>query len=181
MKKITSSIVELMPKNTSLQEFIARQARNFDNRFGAIMPKEVEIELEFECQDDAHEFYNEVRYNAKYAQMYTLKTNRHNPLKLWVSGSTTLFDYFGTREPNLLTVSRVLDIGFKIDYIQAMSGIVFTGEVVRGELLGRHCIIEVSDILPELALGGLRYIAKNMDEFDALLTRVYCVQGQRIV
>lgn len=95
-----------------------------------------------------------------------------------MSGSETLFDYFGTREPNLLTVSRVLEIDFKIDYVQAMTSIVFTGEVVRGELLGRHCIIEFSDVLPELSLGGLRYIARDMDQFDALLTRVYCVEGE---
>lgn len=178
MKKQTSTLLALVPNGTSFQEFISHQGKRFDSRFGNIMSDEVEITLMFDTSSDAFEFYNEIRFTPKYQALYTIKTVSDNPCHLIVSGSETLFDYFGTREPNLLTASRVLEIDFKIDYVQAMTSIVFTGEVVRGELLGRHCIIEFSDVLPELSLGGLRYIARDMDQFDALLTRVYCVEGE---
>lgn len=181
MKKNTSTLQAMVPQGTSIQEFIKNQAQQFDRRFGSIMSGDVEVTLIFKSIEDAHEFYNEIRYNKIYHNLYTAKTDRFNPLQLHVTGSETLFDYFGTREPNLLTVSRVTGISFKVDYVQSMSGIVFTGEVIEGELLGRHCIIEVSDILPELALGGLRYIARDFDQFDALLTRLYTVNGQRIL
>lgn len=181
MKKQTSTLAAMIPQGTSIHEFITSQGKLFDQRFGSIMPEVVAITLIFDSLQDAHEFYNEVRYSSKYQTLYTIKTDRYNPLQLHVSGSETLYDYFGTREPNLLTVSRVLGLSYKVEYVQPMSGIVFNGEVVQGELLGRQCIIEVSNIIPELALGGLRYIARDLDQFDALLTRLYAVEGQRIL
>lgn len=181
MKKNISTLQAMIPQGTSIHEFIRTQGKLFDQRFGSIMPEVVEITLIFDSLEDAHEFYNEIKYNSKYQSLYTIRTDRYNPHQLIVSGSATLYDYFGTREPNLLTVSRVFGISFKVDYVQPMSGIVFTGEVVEGELLGRQCIIEVSTVLPELALGGLRYIARDLDQFDSLLTRLYSVEGQRIL
>ena len=181
MKKYTSTIQALVPQGTSISDFIQKQGMKFDERFGQVMSENVAITLTFSSSYDATEFYNEVKFNLKYKSLYTILTVEDDSCSLIVSGSETLFDYFGTREPNLLTVSRNLNIDFTVDFVQDKTGIVFTGQVINGELLGRHCLIEVSNILPELSLGGLRYIARDFEQFDALLTRVYCIDGQKLL
>lgn len=153
----------------------------FQARFGFKMSDHVEVTLEFEDHWDAQTFYTEIKHNPKYAQQYQVITHPYDVCKLMVSGAPTLFDYFGTREPNLLTLSRQNRIDFKIDFRQEFTNIVFTGEVVQGELLGRHCIVQVAQALPELTLAGMKYIGRSKAEFDSLLTRIFRVESDVIV
>ncbi|QIK70534.1 hypothetical protein G7062_09555 [Erysipelothrix sp. HDW6C] len=168
-------------KGNDVASFIHNQNLRFSERFGLNYSDDVSVTLTFESDRDAIDFYNEVRFNEDYAQEYTVKTSPFHSKDLLLSGAQTLYDYFGSREPNLLTVSRDLNINFAIEFVQDYSGTTFTGAVRRGELLSRQCIIEVSDILPELSLGGLRQIGRNQREFDDLLTRCYIVKGATIL
>lgn len=179
MKKTKVSLDALLKKDTcvTLGHMVKKNQVKFESRFGFSMDLDVKVTLNFDHSRDAQTFYSEVKYNQKYADQYNVTTHPYDSSKVIVSGAETLFDYFGTREPNLLTLSREQGIDFKIDYLQEYSGIVFKGEVIQGELLGRHCLVEVSDILPEIAIAGLHYIARTHGEFDALLTRIFKVES----
>lgn len=183
MKKNHLSLDALIKKEGSitLNQMFETNKEKFKQRFGFEMANEVTIELTFESSFEATLFYQEIKQNPRYSQQYTVKTHPYHVSVLIVSGATTLFDYFGTVEPNLLTLSRQNQIDFKVDYVQPFSNIVFTGEIVQGELLGRHCIVQVSDVLPELSLAGLPLIGSNRAEFDALLTRIFNVESTRLL
>lgn len=183
MKKTIVSLDTLLKKDTcvTLGHMFKKNNVKFENRFGFSMDLDVTVTLEFANAKEAVLFYSEVKYNQKYADQYQVQTHPYDSNKVMVSGAETLFDYFGTREPNLLTLSREQQIDFKIDYVQQYSNIVFTGEVVQGELLGRHCLVEVSDVLPEIAIAGLNYIARTHGEFEALLTRIFKVESVVII
>ena len=183
MKKTILSFDALLEKEESLtlSHMFQQNDAKFQDRFGFKMDGNVKVTLEFEDTYDAQTFYTEIKHNPKYAQQYKVETHPYDICKLMVSGASTLYDYFGTREPNLLTLSRQNHIDFKIDYVQDFSNIVFTGEVIQGELLGRHCLVQVSDVLPELSLAGLKYIGRTRAEFDALLTRIFSVESVSIV
>ena len=176
------SIKELMQAYDvkDLDELMNRFSFKFKERFGLEYYEEIEVKLIFKNQDDLNDFYNEIRFNRKYDD-YTVKTSPNNHRELFVSGEKTLFDYFGTYEPNLLTASRELQINFDIEFIQRYSGSIFTGSVMQGELLSRQCIIEMSEVLPELSLAGLYQFASKEEEFDLLLTRVFQVKGEVIL
>lgn len=182
MKQQRFTIPELMArmKGTSVHHFIEDQHYRFTERFGLNYDETVKVKLIFEKQADASDFYNELRFNSAYSKQYTVKTDALDAKVLYVEGAETLFDYFGTREPNLLTLSRSLDLAYKIEFLQQYSAIIFTGEVCYGELLGRHCLIEVSEMLPELSLGGLHQIARTSEEFELLLTRVYLIKEEML-
>lgn len=160
-------------KGQNINTFIDRQNVQFTERFGIEFEKSVSVILEFENSYDAQDFYHEVKFNRDYAFEYTVKSLPNDSSKLCVSGAPTLYDYFGSREPNLLTVSRDLGISFNIEFVQDYSGTRFTGSVNRGELLSRQCIIEMSTTIPELALGGLVQIGTTDQDFEDLLTRIY--------
>ena len=98
-----------------------------------------------------------------------------------VSGQKTLFDYLGSREPNLLTLSRDLNIDFEVKFVQVYSGTAFNGNLVNGELLGRQCLVEVNELVPELSLGLLFQIGNDEQEFELLLTRIIPFQSVLIV
>ena len=183
MKKQTKTLENIIQdhKAVTLRNLISVQDKNFESRFGFKLSDEVKVNLIFNSRYDAEDFYNELRFNEKYARQYKVMTNLNDSQQLIVSGSRTLFDYFGTKEPNLLTASRDLNIQFKVEYQEAFTQIIFTGEVIAGELLGRQCIVEYNELIPELTLSGLKNIASNQKEFDALLTRVYCVNTVPII
>lgn len=183
MKKTKLSFDAMLRQedSLSLNHLFNQYDMKFEQRFGFKMPSDVNVTLEFESSFDAQLFYTEVRHNMKYAEQYTVTTHPYDVTKLRVGGAPTLFDYFGTREPNLLTLSRENNINFKIDYVQEYSNIVFTGEVIEGELLGRHCLVQVSDVLPELSLAGLQYIGRTRSEFETLLTRIFKVESVVLV
>ncbi|CAM3671154.1 hypothetical protein ERUR111494_06265 [Erysipelothrix urinaevulpis] len=164
---------------TNIEGLIKYNQNKFHERFGMEFQDDIDVELNFETFRDANDFYQELKYNSKYSDFSVFTT--HSPNKLIISGAKTLFDYFGTREPNLLTLSRDLGIRFEILFNQDYSGSIFTGSVVSGELLSRQLIIEVSEVLPELSLAGLGQIAKTLSEFDLLLTRIYSVEGVRLI
>ncbi|MEG0328220.1 MAG: hypothetical protein RR565_09480 [Erysipelothrix sp.] len=164
-------------KGNDVTSFINNQSHRFTERFGLSFSDTVQVTLRFEDAHDAQEFYNELRYNQTYSLDYTVTTSRFNACELIVDGAETLYDYFGSREPNLLTVSRDLKLNFEIIYNQEYTGIEFTGMVHRGELLSRQCVVEVASVIPELSLGGLSKIAREASEFDDLLTRCYIVKG----
>ena len=181
MRQKAYSIKEYLENNnyTNIDDLLIRSNDDFKERFGMNFSEKISVELKFESFQDANEFYQELTYNTSYKE-YTVKTsNQANVLTVY--GAKTLFEYFGTKEPNLLTVSRDLNISFDIHFVQSYSGTVFTGSVVSGELLSRQCIIEVSDVLPELTLAGLSQIAKSIKEFDLLLTRLYSVEGVSLI
>lgn len=182
MIKNNYSIVELMKemKVIHLEELLSRNELGFINKFGMVHTDKIEVRLIMESENKAHQVYNEVKYNPKYSSKYSVRTDSASTQSLYVSGSSTLFDYFGTKEPNILTLSRELGMIFKIEYQQEYSGIIFNGEVMYGELLARNTHIEVNMDLPELTLGGLRKIAHKIEEFDILLTRFYNYQTQVI-
>ncbi len=161
----------------SLVHLMSDYGLRFEKRFGFEMHDQVEVELLFENVYDAQDFYLEVKHNKDYASQYKVRTCMKDSKVIFVSGAKTLFDYFGTKEPNLLTISRNHECNFKINYVQQYSGTLFTGEVIQGELLGRHCLVEVSTLIPELSLAGLKFIASTRKEFESLLTRVSCVES----
>lgn len=176
------SIYELMikMKGNDITSFITNQNLKFSERFGLKFNETVQVTLTFESAYDAYAFYNELKFNRSYNLDFTVRTDPYDATKLKVDGAQTLFDYFGSREPNLLTLSRNLGVNFAIEFVQEYTGTKFVGNVQHGELLSRQCIIEISNILPELSLGGIIQIGRNQDEFDDLLTRCYIVKGKGI-
>lgn len=176
------TLQELMQemKGNTITQFISDQHGRFQERFGMNYDETVSVTLKFQNEKDSIDFYNEIKYNTHYNKDYTVSTVISDPRQLVVMGAETLYDYFGSREPNLLTISRDYGIAFDIEFIQQFSGTVFTGSVNRGELLSRQCIIEVSNVLPELALGGLVQIGRNDRDFNDLLTRCYIVKGYNL-
>lgn len=164
-----------------LATFMHEQESQFQSRFDVSFKQGVEVELKFTDSIDARDFYQELRFNPVYGLDYSVKTVAYDETRILVKGAPTLFDYFGTREPNLLTLSRDLNLDFDVTFVQEFTGVVFTGKVNHGELLSRQCILEVSDLLPELTLGGLSQIARSEFEFDTLLTRAYIMNSSRIV
>lgn len=176
------SIYELMikMKGNDITSFINDQATRFTERFGCSFEETVGVELIFETAYDAYEFYNDLKFNRKYNLDFKVYTDKMDARRLHVDGAQTLFDYFGSREPNLLTLSRNLGVNFTIEFVQKYTGTKFVGNVQHGELLSRQCVIEISNILPEFSLGGIGQIGRNQDEFDDLLTRCYIVEGKGI-
>lgn len=183
MKKTKVSLDSLLQKDTcvTLGHMFRKNEIKFKERFGFDLDLDVKVTLEFDSYEDARIFYSEVKYSQKYYEQYNVQTHPYDTTKVIISGAETLFDYFGTREPNLLTLSREQGINFKIDYLQEFSNIIFTGEVIQGELLGRHCLVEVSDLLPEIAIAGMHYIARTHSEFEALLTRIFKVESVMLI
>lgn len=182
-----------MKRSVSIKEFIQEigiedvrplmknQSRKFEKTFGFKLRKEIEISLYFESNFDRIDVYQELKFNPDFRKLYTVKYDPHNEGVLCVSGQATLFDYLGSREPNLLTLSRLLNVDFKVSYVQPYSNTTFKGEVVNGELLGRQCIVQVNDVLPELSLGLLNQIGKDETELDLLLTRIIPFQSTVIL
>lgn len=164
----------------NLDALIHAQSEQFMRRFGTKFGTMTTVSLVFQSSYDATEFYQEVKFSPDYKAMYDVTLHPYKKHCVVVTGQATLFDYFGSNEPNLLTVSRDLKIRFTIDFVQDYTGTAFKGEVVNGELLARQCIVEVSSILPELTLGGLGQIANTLEEFDLLLTRFYPVKAEVI-
>lgn len=175
----TFELMNIM-KGKDIHSFINNLNDKFTERFGLSFDETVSVELTFSSGSEAFDFYNELKFNKTYNLDYTVKTNPYDSRKLTVDGAETLFDYFGSREPNLLTLSRNLNIGFSIEFVQKFTGTTFSGNVQNGELLSRQCVIEVNNIIPEFTLGGLVQIGRTHDEFDDLLTRCYVIKGQRI-
>lgn len=176
------SIKELMQAYdvSDLDAFMDRFSFKFKERFGLEYYEEIEVKLIFKDSNDLNDFYNEIRFNRKYSD-YKVRTSTSQQSALYVRGEKTLFDYFGTYEPNLLTASRELKINFDIEFVQRYSGSIFTGSVMQGELLSRQCIIEMSELVPELSLAGLNQFASKEEEFELLLTRVFEVKGEVIL
>ncbi|NLW15937.1 MAG: hypothetical protein GX038_06755 [Erysipelothrix sp.] len=176
MKKSYSVLeyVQAFSKGT-VEGLLAYQQVKFEARFQTQASDNIEIEVYFDSSYEMTDFYNELKYIPAYRALYTVKHHMHKDLCLVVSGKETLFDYLGSREPNLLTVSRNLDIDFKIKFKQKYSGTSFKGSVVNGELLSRQCLVEVNNLLPELSLGMLNQIGKTGEELDLLLTRIITV------
>lgn len=181
MRQKSYSIKEYLEEKEirDLKSLFSNYNKKFEERFGIPFQKDIEVSLEFENFMDSNDFYQEIKYNIKYNEFKVSTTDKSNVLT--VSGAQTLFDYFGTVEPNLLTASRDLGIRFEIMFTQNYSATVFTGTVIAGELLSRQCIVEVSDVLPELTLAGLGQIAQSVQEFDLLLTRIYSVEGVNLL
>ena len=167
---MTYSMTDFL-KGQPLVPTLQKHKAQFEKRFGLVVDSEIEVELTFDSYRDATDFYQEVKYNPTYA-MYAVSTTDHVS-KLRLRGNGTLFDLFGSREPNILTISRNLEITLHVSYTQPYSGHVFTGDVVNGELLSRHLLIEVNAVVPELALGSLGQFASTEQEFETLLTRIY--------
>lgn len=163
----------------NIESLFNKHNKQFQKRFGVQFEKTIEVNLLFESFIDANDFYQELKYNVDYDDFIIRTTD--NPKLLVVSGANTLFDYFGTVEPNLLTISRDLSLRFDIEFIQKYSSNVFTGTVISGELLSRQCIIEVSETLPELTLAGLDQIASTIKEFELLLTRIYTIKEVKLL
>ncbi|AMC94271.1 hypothetical protein AOC36_09855 [Erysipelothrix larvae] len=183
MKKSSYSIKEFTQEMQmdDIQELMRQSKLQFTKRFGLEFSKDISVTLVFETSYDANDFYNEIRFNKAYSMLYRVAFNTSKANSLIVSGQATLFDYFGTNEPNLLTASRDLGLQFTIDFVQDYTGSTFKGSVMNGELLARQCIVEVSSVLPELTLGGLCQIAGSFEEFDLLLTRIYTVRSEALL
>lgn len=181
MKRNSYSIKEYLQAKEikNLDSLFSNNKEQFKERFGMEFYQGIEVRLEFSNFMDANDFYQEIKYNPLYQDFKVFTTDKSK--ELIVSGAPTLFDYFGTVEPNLLTASRDLDIRFDILFQQAYSATIFTGTVISGELLSRQCIVEVSEVLPELSLAGLGQIAQSIQEFDLLLTRIYSVEGVNLL
>lgn len=162
-----------------VERFINKASKSFEKLFGKIN-NNIEIEIVFENERDAIDMHQEIKFNPRYARLYTVKTGNQRGTLL-ISGKERLFDYIGSIEPNLLTLSRDCGVNFKVNYRQEFSGTVFSGDVIGGELLSRQCIVSVSDVLPELSLGMLNKIGKDENELDLLLTRIIKVKAQTIL
>lgn len=182
MKK-SYSVQEFVDKkyNASVKEVLKFNAHLFEERFNQKLGDEIELEVVFETSYDMTQFYQEIKTSRNYNTLFKVKTHLFKPLTLLVSGKETLFDYLGSVEPNLLTLSRNLNIDFEVEFVQSFSGTVFKGHVVNGELLSRQCLVEVSDVLPELSLGLLSQIGESAQELDLLLTRIIPAQTQVIL
>lgn len=165
-----TEVLQLFGKE-NLNQLINDQKQQFKARFKLEASNTLEVEIAFLDTYDTNAFYQEIKFNPAYQALYAVRYHNFKPNTLIVSGGTTLFDYFGSREPNLLTLSRDLKVQLKIEYIQPYTGVQFFGEVIYGELLSRHCIVEVSALIPELGLGCLHQIGSSIEEFDLLLTR----------
>lgn len=180
--------VIIMMKSYSIDEFVQKKykkdvslvldlfQKKFEKRFNTTVSADITLEVSFNDSLDMTQFYQELKYHRAFSGLYTVETHSHKELTLNVSGKKTLFDYLGSKEPNLLTISRTLNIDFKVRFRQAYSGTDFFGHIISGELLSRQCIVEVSPILPELSLGLLKQIGESAKELDLLLTRIIPVQ-----
>lgn len=165
----------------NFEQFIETQASLFKKRFNIDILGNITLELSFNNEIEMAEFYQEIKFNKTYRELYTVESHPYLPLHLNVSGKNNLFDYLGSHEPNLLTLSRDLGIQFKVLYDQNYSETIFEGDVVGGELLARQCVINVNEYLPELSLGLLQQIGNTIEEFDLLLTRIVEVPTQIIL
>lgn len=156
----------------SIEEVLKYYKAAFEARFNQTPDAWIELEVNFETSAEAIAFYQEIKTNRRYQSLYTVQTNPFQHNTLIVSGKETLFDYLGSKEPNLLTLSRVLGIDFSVRFKQKYSSTQFEGQIVNGELLSRQCLVEYNQVLPELSLGLLSQIGKTSEEFDLLLTRI---------
>lgn len=177
------SIQEFVNKryDGSVEEVLRQNQMLFEKRFNQNLSDTIELEVVFESSYEMTDFYQTLKTSRNYQSLYKVKAHPYQALTLLVSGKETLFDYLGSKEPNLLTLSRNLQIDFKVNYVQSYSGTVFKGSVVNGELLSRHCLVEVSQVLPELTLGLLSQIGKTAHELDLLLTRIIPTKSQIIL
>lgn len=181
MKKVYSMNEWITTKHVDkFDKYLEKSRLQFEQKFNVQFERYIEVKLLFKEELDAQSFYNELKLNKTAYGHYDVRSaDKVNTL--YVSGAETLFEFFGDEEPNLLTASRDLDVDFEIEYRQKYTGIQFTATVIAGELLSRHCVVEYSDILPELSLGGLHQIGKNLNEFELLLTRIYPVKERVIL
>lgn len=182
MMKKSYSMTEWISNNNidQLDKYLKISKRQFERKFGLQFPNEIEVKLSFEDEYSTQIFYNELRLNKLSYGHYRVRSAEEAHC-LYVSGARTLFEFFGHEEPNLLTASRDLSVDFDILYRQKFTGIEFTASVIAGELLSRHCVVEYSNVLPELSLGGLHKIADSAQEFELLLTRIYPVKERTIL
>lgn len=146
--------------------------RKFESKFNKDIKENITLDITFDNALDMTQFYQELKYHRAFIGLYTVTTHPTQDLTLLVSGKKTLFDYLGSKEPNLLTISRTLGIDFKVRFRQKYSGTDFKGHIIGGELLSRQCIVEVNNTLPELSLGLLKQIGESTKELDLLLTRI---------
>ena len=165
---------------SNVTQFLKEQESAFKKRFGNVQ-EGIELELRFDSEAEAINAYQEIRFNRRYSNLYSVKSHAYDGKILLVSGKDSLFDYLGCDEPNLLTLSRSLNIDFKVLYRQPYSNTEFKGEVVSGELLARQCIVSVSDVLPELSLGQLSKVGRDETELDLLLTRIVKIPSKTIL
>ncbi len=177
------SVHEFAQKNKegNVDALLKHYKEKFEKRFNTSVEKHITLNISFEDSLDMTQFYQELRYHRAFKELYTVKTHPSKSLTLLVSGKETLFDYLGSKEPNLLTISRMLGIDFKVSFKQAYSGTDFEGTVISGELLSRQCIVEVSPLLPELSLGLLNQIGQSAQELELLLTRIIPVEAVSIL
>lgn len=167
--------------SVGFDQFLKRQSDRFEQTFGKTISENIEIELIFLNNYEMTHAYQEFRFNRDFSKIYTVRYHQYKENTLVVSGQKTLFDYLGSREPNLLTLSRDLNIDFEVKFVQVYSGTAFNGNVVNGELLGRQCLVEVNELVPELSLGLLFQIGNDEQEFELLLTRIIPFQSVLIV
>lgn len=186
--------MNIMKKSYSIQEFVEERfakysvekvlkayKRQFERTFNQESGEFITLDITFSDSLDMTQFYQELKYNDIFNKLYSVRAHKTQDMTLQVTGKSTLFDYLGSKEPNLLTISRSLKIDFKVQFKQAYSGTDFFGHVVNGELLSRQCIVEVSDLLPELSLGLLSQIGETQNELDLLLTRIIFVPAVSIL
>lgn len=165
----------------AINPFLNEHRQKFERTFGVAVSASTEIELIVKNNEAMIDVYQELRFNPKFSKLYTVKHHPTQELTLLISGQKTLFDYLGSKEPNLLTLSRLLEIDFEVVYVQNYSNTSFKGEVVQGELLGRQCLVAVNNIVPELSLGLLNQIGSDEVELELLLTRIIPFQTETIL
>lgn len=165
----------------SIHPFLMEQRHKFERTFGILVSQSIEIELILHTNTEMIDVYQELRFNPRFSKLYTVKHHPSQNLTLLVSGQDTLFDYLGSKEPNLLTLSRMLGVDFKVVFVQSFSNTSFKGEVVQGELLGRQCLVAVNNMVPELSLGLLNQIGSDEVELELLLTRIIPFQTETIL
>lgn len=168
-------------KDLSVQEMLNFYEQQFEKRFLMDVKKYIELEVSFESGLDETSFYQALKTDPIYQKLYTVKTHPLKSYTLIVSGRESLFDFLGSKEPNLLTLSRVLGIDFNVYFKQSFSSTQFKGSVIQGELLSRQCIVEVNQTLPELSLGLLSQIGQTSEELDLLLTRIIPTQTEILI
>lgn len=181
--KNTYSVQELMESlnYSTLDELLKDQRRDFTKLFGFNPETPIELELKFQSMSEMIDAYNELKFTTKFNTLYKLHHHAYKDFTLVVSGQETLFDYLGSNEPNLLTLSRITGVDFDVYFEQSYTGTQFTGKVVNGELLARQCLVEVNDVIPALTLGLLNQIGKTTEEFDLLLTRIIPFKSNTIL
>ncbi|HZJ87251.1 MAG TPA: hypothetical protein VFC75_03410 [Erysipelothrix sp.] len=165
----------------SVGELLDVYEAKFSARFSNTMKTYIELEIKFENSYDETSFYQALSTDPMYTKLYTVKTHPIKNKTLIVSGKESLFDFLGSKEPNLLTLSRNLGIDFNVSFTQSYSSTSFTGSVINGELLSRQCIVEYNEVLPELSLGLLFQIGKTSEELDLLLTRIIPTQTEVLI